>query len=89
MWYEYPPRESVGIGPQKSVWTSSRNDLDLCSLGGKDLFTFFPRAHPLQMPIWFEFKLGVLVVIFSIFGGVLNPICLSLLCHISLGFLTS
>ena len=46
-----PPRDGVGIGPQRSEWISSKTDFDLCSLEGKGHFMIFPRAHPLHVPI--------------------------------------
>ena len=77
------------MGPHRSKWISSRIDLDLCSLVGKGFLMFFPRAQPLHILVWVEFKLGIPEVILPILGSELKPMCPSLLCHISLEFFIS
>ena len=45
------------MGSQTFECTKSKAPLDLCSLCGKGLFTFFPNAQPLQILLWKNMEL--------------------------------
>jgi len=60
--YSFTPRLSIEIGPNKSMWSSSRGlFVEIKSFGGKLLLTCFPLTHASHILSFSKFILEVLL----------------------------